>query len=121
MTHVSELHHEEHREWMSLLDFYHDEIRIFQNELTVVAACHPNLPSIEGQVAEYRHLLLHKLSRMDAFRESISRHDYAIQHQLGFNPDDGHNHHDLRESIEQFKRDFEELKQRFRRFAAYND
>ena len=69
------LKHREHREWLSTLDFYQDEIKIFQKELFIVLTQHPDLPSIIEHVEEYRALFLRKLKTIDEIRYRIARHE----------------------------------------------
>ena len=60
-------HHKEHREWMSKIDFYQDEIKIFQSNLSKGYSS-PSGPifSIIDLVQEYRRILL--LSKLEKLR-----------------------------------------------------
>ena len=40
-------YHKEHKEWLSQLDFYDNEIKIFQNELSIIVDRHPDQFSID--------------------------------------------------------------------------
>lgn len=114
--------HQEHRDWLSQLDFMEGEIRFFGQELTAVSEAHPNLPSIWGQVEEYQKLFEAKQAKIAALRAEIHQHEQA----LAANPAhtrlaDVQHHAQVRERIESLIVNFEQLKVNFRRFASRND
>ena len=113
--------HQEHREWLSQLDFYQEEIRIFQTELSQVINQHPDLLSIIEHVDEYRLILQRKQAHIDEFRNRITGHDQSLAEQ----EDDAGGftalHESMRSELEQFRQDLESFKRTFRRFVAYND
>lgn len=110
--------HQEHRAWLSQLDFYQDEIKIFQNELSGVVQQHPNYLNMVEHVEEYRGILLRKLQRIDDLRHIIVLHDRALARQdssleLG--------HAEVKNRVATFVQDFESMKANFRRFVAHNN
>lgn len=109
--------HQEYREWLSLLDFYDEEIRIFNLELEEVSREHPALLSILEHVEEYTHILERKKARISAFRTQLHHVEQAIQNQR-IQPE---THRALGSAIRGFSNDLEEMKQNFRRFVAHND
>lgn len=117
----SDFHHKEHREWTSQLDFYVQEIGIFENELVRVEAEHPDLPSIVEHVEEYRSLFNAKLELISSLREKIKTHESLMAD--GFKEDlrEMHEHSEVREGMAELEVKFGDLKQRFRRFASHND
>lgn len=121
MDTVNELHHREHQEWLSLIRFYQDELKIFRSELIRVSDKHPDLPSIEGQVQEYRSFFIRKEARLDKLKFDILHHEQSLSHSAHFSLKSSESHHEIRDEIESFKSDFEQLKQSFRRFASHND
>ncbi len=112
------LKHDEHRNWMSELNFYRDEIKFFQTELLIVVAKHPDLLSIEEHVEEYKGLFLKKLSNIDKLRHDIMSHDLSFENSEGC--DEAH-HQKTKEDMVTLKSNFTELKTRFKRFASHND
>ena len=112
-------HHKEHNEWMSRINFYQDEIKIFQSNLSKVIQAHPDLFSIIEVVQEYRRILLKKLEKLDNMRYQIALHE----HQLA-NADSSHqndqlwDHQEVRERMLEFDSNFDELKSTLRHFAA---
>ena len=118
---IKTLEHQEHRNWLSQLDFYQDQVLIFQKELTEVVRKHPQLWSIIEHVDEYRKILIKKLEHIDDFRYQILLHEkhlFETWDQENYLLDD---HAKVREQLEAFLKEFEEFKSNFRRFAAYND
>ncbi len=112
--------HHEHREWLSKLDFYQDQVLIFQKELTEVVRKHPQWLSIIEHVDEYRKILIKKLDHIDDFRHEILRHEKQLS---GTKTEEAlaSDHEKVRSSLADFIKDFEEFKTNFRRFAAHND
>ncbi len=120
-TFIDTLQHKEHQKWLSTLDFYQDEIKIFQHELLQVLHRHPNLLGIVEHVEEYRRIFLKKLEHIDDFRHRIILHERELFEVQTHDPTDAKDHSEAREEIFQFFKDFETLKANFRRFVAHNN
>lgn len=114
----TQFHHKEHREWISSLDFYQDEIRIFQKELEKVLFEYPDLYSIIEHVDEYQHILSKKLSQVSSFRRQIILHERHLTDSKSINELDLWGHTETREKLDEFITDFEKLKINFRRFVS---
>lgn len=110
--------HQEHRAWLSQLDFYQDEIKIFQNELCSVIQEHPDYLQKIEHVDEYRAILLRKLQRIDDLRHAIMLHERQLVGTALPSEDD---HDDVRSELENFIRNFESMKVNFRRFVSRNN
>lgn len=110
--------HQEHRQWLSQLDFYEDEIRIFRRELLGVVQMHPDYFYMVEHVDEYRAILLRKLEHIDQLRHQIILQERKLIDKEVSNTND---HEALRHSMETFVQNFEEMKTSFRRFVAHND
>jgi hypothetical protein len=110
--------HQEHREWLSQLDFYQDEIKIFQNELCGVIQQHPDYLHMIEHVDEYRSILLRKLQRIDDLRHTIMLHERQLVKE---EPQDEHEHDEVRSTMEHFVQAFESMKANFRRFVSRNN
>jgi hypothetical protein len=113
--------HQEHRDWLSQLDFYQDEIRIFQHELMQVLHRHPNYLSIIEHVDEYRRILLKKLEKIDEFRREIVLHEKRLSQTLDPTAEGLWDHSEVRNEIALFFKEFEAMKTNFRRFVAFNN
>lgn len=107
------LENQEYRDWLSQLNFYQDEIKIFQNELLRVIHKHPDYLAIVEHVEEYRAIFLRKLQHIDDLR-----HQLLLLHHP---PSSIEPPEKLKLKIEQFTTAMEELKVNFRRFASHND
>ena len=117
---LSNLHHKEHQKWLSQLDFYQDEIKIFQNELVTALHRHPNFLSIAEHVEEYRSIFLKKLGHIDEYRHRIIYLEKHLSQHLDPNPENLWDHETLRNHVSEFVSDFEKLKANFRRFVSRN-
>ncbi len=113
--------HQEHRDWLSKLDFYQDEIKIFQRELMQVLHRHPNYLSIIEHVDEYRRILLKKLEKIDEFRREIILHEKRLSRTLDPTAEGLWDHGEVRNEIAVFFKEFEAMKTNFRRFVAFNN
>ena len=117
-TNSIEFHHKEHREWISSLDFYQDEIGIFQKELEKVLFEFPDLYSIIEHVDEYQNILSKKLSQISGFRIQIILHERHLTDRESINELDLWGHAKIRGEFEKFVTDFEKLKVNFRGFVS---
>ncbi|MCB9080901.1 MAG: hypothetical protein H6555_04220 [Lewinellaceae bacterium] len=112
--------HQEHQVWLSQLDFYQDEVKIFQNELAQVVRKNLTGLSVLEHVNEYRRILLKKLEAIDGFRQQISLHEKALWESntpLEVEQDHGR----IKNSLGDFVSEFEGFKKLFRRFVSRND
>ncbi len=113
--------HQEHRMWISRLNFYQDEIKFFQNELGVVLHKHINYLSILEHVDEYRNILLKKLKLIDELRHDIIIHEKRIATEIDFGEGELKYHNKIRRKYKRFVDNFEALKKNLKRFVAHND
>ncbi|MBT8189150.1 MAG: hypothetical protein HKO89_02420 [Saprospiraceae bacterium] len=112
-------HHEEHREWMRKIDFYQDEIRIFQTNLSRVIQAHPNLYSIIEIVDEYRNILMKKLKKIDDMRYQIAMHEHKLATVDSSNLSDQiWDHQEVRDRLNEFDNDYLALKSNMRHFVS---
>ena len=117
-TNTIQFHHQEHREWISSLDFYQDEIRIFQKDLEKVLFEFPDLYSIIEHVDEYQNIFSRKLTRVSNLRRQIILHERHLTDGKSINESDLWGHTETREKLEEFIADFEKLKVNFRGFVS---
>ncbi len=114
-------HHKEHREWLSQLNFYQDELKFFQNELLLVLHAHNDHLSIIELVDEYRDLFMKKLRQIDELRMHIILHEKALVKMEKSSSEELWEHTEVRDKIHEFVEEFESMKKNFKRFAAHND
>lgn len=115
------IQHQEHRQWLSELDFYQDQIKIFQNELLQVLHRHSNYLGIIEHVDEYRRIFIKKLEHIDDFRHRIILHEKKLCENLPPANQDLWDHKEVANEILEFFKNFEILKRNFRRFVAHNN
>lgn len=111
-----QLQNQEHRTWLSQLNFYQDEIKIFQNELLRVIHKHPDYLFILEHVEEYRAIFIRKLQHVDDLR-----HKLLLAQKMREGKDASEEYEALKSDIENFVAAFEQLKVNFRRFVSHND
>ena len=114
-------HHKEHKEWLSQLNFYQDEIKFFQNELLAVLHLHIDRLSIVELVDEYRDIFMKKLRQIDELRMQIVLHERLLSKMEDPKAEELWHHTEVRDKINEFRDDLEVLKKNFKRFAAHND
>lgn len=106
---------------MSKLDFYQDELKIFQNELAKVIRRFPGRLSILEHVDEYRKILLKKLEHIDEFRREISLQEALLHDFQDTSPKVYTQHKLLEYDLNHFFHQMEAMKQGFRRFVSRNN
>lgn len=112
-------HHKEHNAWINKLDFYQDEIKIFQNNLSKVIQAHPDLYSIIEIVDEYRKILLKKLKKIDNMRYQIALHEHRLATGADVHMSELiWDHHEVRDRLLEFESNFDKLKSAIRHFMS---
>ena len=113
--------HHEHKEWLSQLNFFQDEIKFFQNELVKVIHEHNYSFSSLETVEEYRNILLKKLEHIDEMRHTIKRHERALAFPPEMDAPELKEHQEVKADFLDFVEKYNMMKKNFKRFAAYND
>lgn len=112
-------HHKEHREWIVRLDFYQDEIKILQKNLSKVIQAHPDLYSIIEIVDEYRGILRKKLNKIDDMRHQIALHEHRLAVVSDIHLHDMMwDHQEVRDTLLRFEVDYGKLKSNIRHFSS---
>ena len=118
-TSLPEFQHQEHLEWMNQVDFYQDQVKVFQKEVALALHRHNDLFSIIEQVDEYRKILLNKLERLDEIRTQIILHEKNLAANLEIPSISIWDHFEMRRQMNLFEKDFEYLKKRIRSFVSH--
>ena len=111
-------YHKEHLEWLSQLDFYFDEIKIFQKELSMIMDRHPNQFSITEHDDEYNEIFRKKLHDIDKLKLQLKLHEHELTKGNEPEMDELWDHETTRVNVLEFVTKFEELKKNFRRFVS---
>ena len=117
-TSIPEFQHKEHKEWLGKIDFYQDQIKIFQKELSMVIHQHPDLFSVIEHVDEYRNILLKKLGKLDDLRRQIILHEKKVAEDINTDAIGLWDHLEVRKQINAFEKQYEKQRKRFRKFVA---
>ena len=113
-------YHKDHKEWLSRLDFYTDEIKFFFKELNKVFDQNKeNLAWMEF-IDEYEAILDKKSDRINTLRKRIVQGEKEIA-EAKEGEEIIHNHHQLHLDFIEFEKSFLTMKQGFKRFASHND
>ena len=113
--------HTEHKEWMSKLNFYQDEIKFFQNQLVLILTKHSDNFFTMEHVAEYRDIFLKKLTMIDNLRYEIMGHERHLADNIPTKMDFLSSHPLIRDSFKELEAGFAVLRDNFKRFAAHNN
>lgn len=115
---IPERYHKDHKQWLSKIEFYFDQIRIFQNELSHALMEQKNLFSLVEHVEEYKQILIKKIKRLTNLKHQIIYHERAIAYDFSLTTIVLWDHHQVKTEIEQFEIDFNEFKNNFRKFIV---
>ena len=115
---LSRVHHQEHRQWLSQLNFYEDEIKIFQKELSMIVERNPSQYSISEHAEEYNKIFRKKLKKIFQLKEQLNLHEKGLSSgKISIN-DELWDHEETRLNISKFIRKIEDLKKNFKRFVS---
>ncbi|HPG06747.1 MAG TPA: hypothetical protein P5275_14740 [Saprospiraceae bacterium] len=114
-----EFQHASHRGWIKELDYFQDEVKIFQNELVKVWQQNIQSYSIQEHIQEYRSILMKKLIHIDDYRHRIL--DLERKMAVGELDTIASTHAELASLMQAFKEEFETLKTTFHRFVVKHD
>lgn len=110
--------HKEHKEWLSQLDFYADEIKIFQKELSMIMERHPNQFSLTEHADEYTEIFRKKLDDINKLKLQSKLHEHELTKEQEPMSEELWDHETTRVQILKFVTKFEKLKKNFRRFVS---
>lgn len=114
--------HQEQNAWRNQVDFYRDEIRIFQKQLGEVATRN-NQQEVMSQVESFQNRFIAQIDWMDRFEHEVKQLETKIEERMMKNPVaydhqtiewDGQERADYQTEIKMF----DELKGEFHRFLT---
>lgn len=112
--------HRDHIDWQKKLSFYEDEIAFFEKELSLVMQSNATSLSMIEHIQEYQDILSHKKKKLIELQEEVQYQERVfgiheiVEENISY-------HLILREKVDQFFEEMEELKPQLKRFAAHND
>jgi len=118
---IFELHYE-HKDWLSKLSFYNDELDLMQKRIEEVVQKN-NAVEVRAQVDHFQNQIFITRSHAVDMRKEIQKHEVEIEKTINSNPVavdhkrlPDHTHH--REQMEQFEKLFAELRKELFSFLA---
>jgi len=116
---IPQIQHQDHQEWLKEVDFYLEQIGIFQVELELVASQSLEYLSNLEHVEEYRSILLKKTGTLNEIKEQITLHEKVIAEQISVNKTTIWDHLEVKKRLTDFVNEFDEFKKSFRKFVAH--
>lgn len=118
---LSDLHFE-HQLWNSRLDFYKDEVRIYENRLGEIANRYTG-EEVLAQVEHFQNQFIRQRELIDELKHNVNNHeealvDYAEANPVAVDHAKFRDHGSMREEMESFDKAYDELKKEFQRFSA---
>lgn len=115
-TDVQRLHFE-HKLWMNELQFFADEIAIFEHRLEEVLQRHPDEKEALIRLEQFQNQFIRQKSVLEELRHDINIHEQTISNLLksGFSTPEHkiNDHSKIRESMDSFNSIYTELKASF--------
>lgn len=114
--------HDEHRDWMSKLKFYEDEISIFKNRLSEIVSKNTQ-KDILAQAEHFQNQLIVQKENIDEISHSITVDEDTIQKAVDKKSKfidhlDSEPHTNEKVAMESFEKNFTELRAEFNKFAS---
>lgn len=118
---LSDLHFE-HQLWNSKLNFYADEVKIYENRLSEIAGRYTS-EEVLAQVEHFQNQFIRQKELIDELKHNVNNHeealvDYAEANPVAVDHAKFRDHGTMREEMEGFDKVYGELKAEFQRFSA---
>lgn len=118
---INDLHFE-HTLWLRQLDFYRDEVGIFENRLEELVQ-RWDQHDVLAQLERFQNQFIREREVIDILQHDIRAHEnslaaYAKEHPIAIEQVHFADHEGLRERMARFRQIFEDLKQDFMVFVA---
>lgn len=113
-----ESQHFEHKTWMNQLDFYADEVKIYEQQLEKLVT--RNIKEMLPRLEHFQNSFIRQKEVLDKLRHDIRVHEHELVVAVGNNqdlPNASHESHEkYREEMEIFQKLYAELKADFLKF-----
>lgn len=116
--------HSEHRVWTNELNFFKDEIKIFERRLAAVANRNEGL-TVTAQVEHFQNRFIREKEVIDELKHNLSLNERQLAgfvkelNGLGLQSIRMDSHAKLRNDMQTHRKLYTELKNEFRRFEAF--
>lgn len=114
--------HEEHKEWLSKISFYKDDLSVMKTRISEIAAKN-TAKEILSQVEHFQNQLIVQRNNMDELAHSIGEHEnYLIrkakEDSTAIDHKSVNDHPKMRDSFESFEKVFNELRKELNSFLS---
>jgi len=114
--------HAEHKEWLSKISFYEDEIKIMSNRIADVASKNTNKETL-AMVEHFQNQLIAQKENMDIMKHDINEHEAFLEKNINDNPvapdhRKMNDHAKHRENVESFEKVFNGLRKELNSFLS---
>lgn len=114
--------HAEHIEWLNKMKFYNDEIVILKNRLAEIASKN-NQKEVLAKVEHFQNQFIIQKNNIDEISHSIQINEDAIEKEINKNEvavdhREMPSHSGEKNNVEMFEKNFNELRNEFKTFAA---
>jgi len=114
--------HEEHKEWLSKISFYKDDLNVMKTRISEIAAKNTS-QEILSQVEHFQNQLIVQRNNMDELAHSIGEHEnylikQAKENSTAIDHKSVNDHPKMRDSFESFEKVFNELRKELNSFLS---
>lgn len=114
--------HEEHKEWLSKISFYRDEVKVMEARVSEIASKNTS-KEVLSQVEHFQNQLIIQRNNMDELVHSINEHEnYLIQkakeNSVALDHKSVNDHPKMRDSFESFEKIINELRKELNSFLS---
>lgn len=117
---LSDLHFE-HKLWFKELNFYRDEIGTFENRLSELVTRNTNTDML-AKLEQYQNQFIRQKEVIDELEHNIKMHEeslseYAVEHPVAIDHAHFDDHTNLRNEVEGYRANYQELKDNYYKFV----
>lgn len=114
--------HNDHKEWISKLSFYKDDLAVFRNRLEEVARKN-NAKGFSAELEHFQNQLILQQEQIDILKHAVNKHENEIERSVELNPVASDHrrlpdHDNLRADIKRFEELFASLRKELLAFLA---
>ncbi len=114
--------HNEHMQWLNLLEFYKDDIKILQKRIEEVAARNSD-KEVLAYIEHFQNMLIMQKEKIDELSHDIRDHEKYLSQKVDVSHSKGGNqsaldHPEHRQKIKDFEKSFADMRLELLAFAS---
>ena len=113
--------HSDHTEWINKLDFYKDDLKVFNNRLAEIATKN-NHTEVLAEVEKFQNQFIVQNDNIDQIKHIINLDEDKIIKEINSNPiavdHRTMNHSGERDLVDTFEKNFKSIREEFNKFSA---